>query len=152
MIKLLKKISTIVNKKNGGLLIVDYGYFNKKMFNTLQSVKNHKKINILNDISNSDITHLLNYKLIETIVKKMKLKVSGLSTQRNFLIKLGILERAEIISKNLPFLMKANIYYRVKRLIDNKQMGEIFKVMFISNRKRQRNNAGILSVSEKQER
>ena len=48
---------------------------------------------------------------------------------------LGILERAEIISKNLPFLMKANIYYRVKRLIDNKQMGEIFKVMFVSSRK-----------------
>ena len=135
MIDLLKKILTIVNKKNGGLLIIDYGYFNKKMFNTLQSVKNHKKINILNDISNSDITHLLNYKLIETIVKKMKLKVSGLSTQRNFLIKLGILERAEIIAKNLPFLKKANIYYRLKRLIDSKQMGEIFKVMFISNRK-----------------
>ena len=135
MIDLLKKILTIVNKKNGGLLIIDYGYFNKKMFNTLQSVKNHKKINILNNISNSDITHLLNYKFIEKIVKKMKLKVGGFSTQRNFLIKLGILERAEIISKNLPFLMKANIYYRLKRLIDSKQMGEIFKVMFISNRK-----------------
>ena len=105
------------------------------MFNTLQSVKNHKKIDILNNVGNSDITHLLNYKLIETIVKKMKLKVSGLSTQRNFLIKLGILERAEIIAKNLPFLKKANIYYRLKRLIDNKQMGEIFKVMFISNKK-----------------
>ena len=31
--------------------------------------------------------------------------------------------------------MKADIYYRLKRLIDNKQMGEIFKVMFISNKK-----------------
>ena len=135
MIDLLKKISTIINKKNGGLLIVDYGYFNKKMFNTLQSVKNHKKINILNNVGNSDITHLLNYKFIEKIVKKLKLKVSGFSTQRNFLIKLGIIERAEMISKKLPFLMKANIYYRLKRLIDNKQMGEIFKVMFISNKK-----------------
>ena len=135
MIDLLKKILTIVNKKNGGLLIIDYGYFNKKMFNTLQSVKNHKKIDILNNVGSSDITHLLNYKFIEKIVKKLKLKVSGFSTQRNFLIKLGIIERAEIISKKLPFLMKADIYYRLKRLIDNKQMGEIFKVMFISNRK-----------------
>ena len=135
MIDLLKKISTIISKKNGGLLIVDYGYFNKKMFNTLQSVKNHKKIDVLNNVGNSDITNLLNYKFIEKIVKKLKLKVSGFSTQRNFLIKLGILERAEIISKKLPFLMKADIYYRLKRLIDNKQMGEIFKLMFISNRK-----------------
>ena len=135
MIDLLKKISTIVNKNDGGLLIVDYGYFNKKMFNTLQSVKNHKKIDILNNVGSSDITHLLNYKFIEKIVKKLKLKVSGFSTQRNFLIKLGIIERAEIISKKLPFLMKADIYYRLKRLIDNKQMGEIFKVMFVSSRK-----------------
>ena len=135
MIDLLKKISTIINKNNGGLLIIDYGYFNKKMFNTLQSVKNHKKIDVLNNVGNSDITHLLNYKFIKKIVKKLKLKVNGLSTQRNFLIKLGIIERAEIISKKLPFLMKADIYYRLKRLIDNKQMGEIFKVMFISNRK-----------------
>ena len=135
MIDLLKKISKIVNKKNGGLLIIDYGYFNKKMFNTLQSVKNHKKIDILNNVDNSDITHLLNYKFIEKIVKKLKLKENGFSTQRNFLIKLGILQRAEIISKKVPFLMKADIYYRLKRLIDNKQMGEIFKVMFISNKK-----------------
>ena len=37
-------------------------------------------------------------------------------------VNLGILSRAEIISKNLPFSKKANIYYRLKRLIDSKQM------------------------------
>ena len=78
---------------------------------------------------------MLNYKFIEKIVKKFKLKINGFSTQRNFLIKLGIIERAEIISKKLPFLMKADIYYRLKRLIDNKQMGKLFKVMFVSNKK-----------------
>ena len=36
----------------------------------------------------------------------------------NFLIKLGILKRAEIISKNLQFSKKADIFYRIKRLID----------------------------------
>ena len=135
MFDMLKKISKIVNEKNGGLLIIDYGYRNKKMFNTLQSVGKHKKINILKNVNNSDITHLLNYKFIEKIVKKFKLKINGFSTQRNFLIKLGIIERAEIISKKLPFLMKADIYYRLKRLIDNKQMGKLFKVMFVSNKK-----------------
>ena len=47
---------------------------------------------------------------------------------------LGILERAEIVSKNLPFSKKANIYFRVKKLIDEKEMGKLFKVMFISNK------------------
>ena len=48
---------------------------------------------------------------------------------------MGINERAEIISKNKSFLKKADIYYRVKRLIDNKQMGNLFKVMLIKNKK-----------------
>ena len=135
MFQLIKEISNIINKKNGGLLIIDYGYFNKKMFDTLQSVKKHKKTHILNNVGNSDITHLLNYKLIKEIVKKFKLKTNGLTTQRKFLIKLGIIQRAEIISKNVPFSLKVDIYYRLRRLIDSKQMGDVFKVMFISNKK-----------------
>ena len=42
---------------------------------------------------------------------------------------MGILKRAEIISKNLPFSKKADIYYRVQKLINKNSMGEIFKVM-----------------------
>ena len=33
------------------------------------------------------------------------------------------------------FSLKVDIYYRLRRLIDSKQMGDVFKVMFISNKK-----------------
>ena len=46
----------------------------------------------------------------------------------------GIKERAEIISKNQSFYKKADIYYRLKRLIDDKQMGTLFKVMLVKNK------------------
>jgi cyclopropane-fatty-acyl-phospholipid synthase len=46
---------------------------------------------------------------------------------------MGIVQRAEIISKNLPFSKKTDLFYRVRRLIDKKQMGELFKVMLIKN-------------------
>jgi len=105
------------------------------MFNTLQSVKRHKKVDILKNAGDADITHLLNYNFLKRVAKKFKLNVNGLCTQRSFLIKLGIIERAKIISKYAPFSEKANIYYRLKRLIDHNQMGEIFKVMFIANKK-----------------
>ena len=69
------------------------------------------------------------------IGKKIIKKIGGLdeytSTQRNFLIKMGIMQRAEIISKKLPFSKKADIYFRLRRLIDEKQMGNLFKVMLI---------------------
>ena len=131
----LKKISKQIKNDKGGLLIIDYGYLNDKMFNTLQSVKNHKKTNILDDFGEADITYNLNFELIKKIINKLKLRTQGLTSQRNFLIKLGIIRRAEILSKNLPFSKKTDIYFRLKRLIDKKDMGELFKVMLITNKK-----------------
>ena len=64
----------------------------------------------------------------------MNLKVEGTANQGQFLVNLGILERAEILTKNLRFLKKADIYYRLKRLIDKNSMGEIFKVMFLTKK------------------
>ena len=60
---------------------------------------------------------------------------NNLTTQKNFLIKMGIKQRAEMISKNQSFLKKADTYYRLKRLIDDQQMGNLFKVMLIKNKK-----------------
>ena len=132
--KILNIISKKVKKYNGGILIIDYGYDKKRMFNTLQSVKNHKKINIFKEIYKSDITHMLNFNFYKKKIKNMKLKSIKFTTQRQFLLKMGILERAEIITKNLSFSRKVDIYYRLKRLIDNKEMGSLFKVLFATNK------------------
>ena len=55
----LKNICNIIEKKDGGLLIIDYGYQNSKMYETLQAVNNHKYSNILEDIGDTDITYNL---------------------------------------------------------------------------------------------
>tara|TARA_B100000989_G_scaffold198792_1_gene150240 strand:+ start:763 stop:1809 length:1047 start_codon:yes stop_codon:yes gene_type:complete len=131
----LKKISNIIKKNNGGLLLIDYGYIDGKMRNTLQAVSNHNIANILNNIGNVDITHNLNFNLFQNFTKHIGGLGINLTTQKKFLIKMGIKERAEIISKNKNFSKKADIYYRLQRLIDQKQMGNLFKVMLIKNKK-----------------
>ena len=73
--------------------------------------------------------------LFEKVIKKVGGLKNNLTTQKNFLIKMGIEQRAELISKNQSFSKKVNIYFRLKRLIDEKQMGNLFKVMLIKNRK-----------------
>ena len=132
--KYLNIISKKINTFQGGLLIVDYGYFKKKMKDSLQSIYKHNFNNVLDNIGTSDITYNLNFFLLKKIVKKLNLKVAGLNSQRNFLTKLGILDRAEILAKNLQFSKKADIYYRIKRLIDRNFMGELFKVMFVTGK------------------
>jgi len=134
-LKYLKNISKKINNNNGALLIIDYGYLEDSMKNTLMAIKKHKISNLLKEFGDSDITYKLNFKLLKKIINNLKLKCQGITTQRNFLIYLGIQQRAEIISRNLPFSKKADIYYRLKRLIDKDQMGDLFKVMLITNKK-----------------
>ena len=130
-LKYLKKIAKIINKNNGGLLIIDYGYTEKKMKNTLKAISKHEYSNIFQKIGNSDITHNINFYLLKQIVNKSGGLNSILTTQGDFLINMGIKRRAETIAQNKSFLKKANIYFRLKKLIDKKHMGNIFKVMFI---------------------
>jgi len=131
----LKKIMNKIKLNDGGILIIDYGYNDKKMKNTLQAVSKHKYADILSDFGNSDITYNLNFNLIGQIIKKLGPFFQATTTQRKFLTSIGILERAEILSKNMTFNKKADMYFRIKRLIDDRQMGKLFKVIFVTNKK-----------------
>ncbi len=131
----LKRISKIIKVNQGGMLMIDYGYFEDKMKNTLQALYKHQFSDVLTEIGNSDITHNINFRLFEKIVKKLGGLKLSFTTQKEFLTKMGINERAEIIAKNQNFLKKADIYHRLKRLTDEKQMGSLFKVMLIKNQK-----------------
>ena len=130
----LKKITDIIKKNSGGLLIIDYGYMEKKMKNTLKSISNHKHSNVLENIGKSDITHNINFCLFKKIIDQLGGLKDLITTQGSFLVKLGIKNRAEIISQNQSFSKKADIFYRLKRLIGEKEMGNLFKVMFIKKK------------------
>ena len=134
-INYLKDIFKIIKINTGGLLLVDYGYTEKKMKNTLQAISNHKFANILENIGNVDITHNINFDIFKKFTKQIDGLTNHLTTQQKFLTKMGINQRAEIISKNKNFLKKSDIYFRVNRLISEKQMGDLFKVMLIKNKK-----------------
>ena len=129
-IKILDTIAKKINKFNGGLLTFDYGYTSNKNQDTLQSVKKHRHVNILSMPHYSDITTHLNFKLFFEILKKNNLNVQKIITQNEFLKKMGILERANILSKKMTFKEKTNMFYRLKRLLDYSEMGSLFKVLF----------------------
>ena len=126
----LNKITKFIRKSYGGLLLIDYGFLNQKNLDTLQSVKKHKKNELFNDMSKSDISSLVNFTLLKNYLKKEKLAVNKVVNQEFFLKKMGILQRAEIISKKMSFKDKADLFFRLKRLLDINYMGRLFKVIF----------------------
>ena len=121
---------------DGGLLTFDYGDTTKKNQNTLQSVKKHRYTNIFLIPGHSDITSHVNFKLFYKILKKNNLNVQKITTQNEFLKKIGILERANILSKKMTFKENANMFYRLKRLLDYREMGGLFKVLFAQKKGR----------------
>ena len=131
----LKDISFLIKKNDGGILIIDYGYLHLKMKETLQAIKNHKHSNILEDIGDSDITYNINFNLFERFIDQFDDLNFIITNQKKFLTSMGIIQRAEIISENIPFSKKSDLFYRIRRLIDEKQMGELFKVMLIKKHK-----------------
>ena len=60
---------------------------------------------------------------------KNKLKTKKVVSQKEFLNNMGILTRAQIISKKMKFKAQADLYLRLRRLMSPKLMGELFKVI-----------------------
>ena len=126
--KELKKIIKKILQARGCLLMIDYGYLNHQNQNTLQSVMNHKKNNLLNNLGKADITSQVNFKLLREFFLKNNLKIKKIVSQQKFLKNMGIIERAEMIAKKMKFRDQSNMYLRLKRLLSPRLMGELFKV------------------------
>ena len=133
--KELNIICKKINKLNGGALFIDYGYELKKNIDTLQSVIKHNYNKIDQNIGNADITSLVNFPLYKQYFNVNNLNVENIITQSQFLQKMGIIERANILRKKMNLSEKTNLNQRIKRLIHPKMMGENFKVIFAKNKK-----------------
>jgi len=126
----LNKIVKKISKLKGGLLLIDYGYLTSQNKNTLQSLVRHKRNHLLDNLGKADITSLVNFNLLNEYFIKNNLKVKKIVTQKFFLEKMGIIERANNLSQKMSFKEQSNLYLRLKRLLDTKLMGNLFKVIF----------------------
>ena len=125
----LKKINKKISKLGGCILMIDYGYLKPNNQNTLQSVIKHKRNSLFNNLGRADITAHVNFALLSEFFRKDGLKVKNVITQKQFLERMGILERAQKIANKMKFREQSNLYLRLKRLLGTKYMGDLFKVI-----------------------
>ena len=57
-------------------------------------------------------------------------------SQRDFLMNMGIIQRANLLSKKMKFREQTNLYLRLKRLLSQNLMGQLFKVILAYKNKR----------------
>ena len=127
--KVIKKIKSL----SGGILLIDYGYLNIENKSTVQAVMKNKKIEIEQlpkNLGEADITSLVNFKLLKEYFLKSDLRVKKIVSQKFFLEKMGIIERAKILEKNMSIKEKEYMSFTLQRLLNKDLMGELFKVIF----------------------
>ena len=131
--KYFEQICKYLKKNRGICILIDYGY-NEKIKNfTLQAIYNHKKTSIFDNLGQQDISSHVNFKELIEIAKQNKLKINEFISQRDFLIKYGILERKKKLLNKNSNLKKNLINDEVDRLINSNRMGKLFKCLVVSN-------------------
>lgn len=117
-------------KTQGGVAInIDYGYVKNEFANTLQALKNHQKVDVLENPGSADITSLVDFRSLQKIAENHDLN-SSLISQKDFLIGLGIEERRKILIAANP-QKSAEINSAIDRLIGSNQMGDLFKCLIV---------------------
>ena len=93
----------------------------------------NKKINLdlfFKNLGNADITSLVNFNLLKEYFLKKNLKVKNIVSQKFFLEKMGIIERANILQRKMNLKQKNHMFLTLRRLLHKDLMGELFKVIF----------------------
>ncbi len=128
---LTEEIGFRIAHNGGAALVVDYGYGSDAGFSeTLQAVKSHSFADVLTDPGESDLSAHVDFAALASAGRRGGAAVAGPVTQGDFLDRLGIRQRADALA-NTRGANPEKIYRQAARLIDDDEMGKLFKVIAI---------------------
>jgi len=129
---LARQISEHLAKNTGAALIIDYGALEPGFGDTLQAMSKHSFRNPLENPGTYDLTSHVDFASLARVAHSAGCHTASL-TQGDFLIKLGLLERAGQLGADKDETLRQRIIADVKRLAAPDQMGELFKVLCIAD-------------------
>jgi NADH dehydrogenase [ubiquinone] 1 alpha subcomplex assembly factor 7 len=129
---ILYEITSRLQKQGGVMLVIDYGYTQSGLGSTLQAVKDHKFANPFLNPGEHDLTAHVNFVEMASLAEMQEMRVHGPVDQGDWLVALGINQRATMLAGASPN-RSDEIFAARDRLITNDQMGNLFKVMAISS-------------------
>jgi SAM-dependent MidA family methyltransferase len=110
-------------------IVIDYGHLRNPSGDTLQAMRNHKYVPITDMPGESDITSHVNFERMAYALGLCGAKVPPAMTQRDFLLAMGLEQRAVILSSKADQKTQEILTRSVARLVGEQEMGQLFKVM-----------------------
>ncbi len=143
-LEIIRNLSDRIYKYSGAALIIDYGYDIKTLersrnqYNsTLQAIKNHQYWPIIDTLGEADLTAHVDFDALKKASRERGINDFRNFVQRNFLLSYGIGVRLSELKKSLVQDEYDILDRQVLRLISKDAMGELFKVLEVSNAKPQ---------------
>lgn len=127
----LKEVAARLAKQGGAALFIDYGHDKARTGSTLQAVKAHTKVDPFTDPGEADLTAHVDFATLAELAGAHGARWLGTVPQGAFLKALGIEARAHMLSRAAPDQGEA-IRIAMDRLVSDRQMGTLFKVMGVA--------------------
>jgi len=130
---LMEQIADRLVEEAGVGLIIDYGHGQTAYGDTLQAVRNHRYEDVLASPGEADLTSHVDFAALGRAAKARGAHVAGPLTQGQFLLDLGLLERAGALGAGKSLQVQQTIQQSVDRLAGGgeNQMGNLFKALCI---------------------
>ncbi|MFT0891634.1 class I SAM-dependent methyltransferase [Pseudochelatococcus sp. G4_1912] len=130
----MREIAERVAAEGGALLAIDYGHLRTGYGETLQAIRDHGFTGVLNEPGEADVTVHVDFAALSQAALMAGAAVHGPVMQGDFLLHLGIRERAQALKAHSP-AQAASVDAALARLTDmeSRGMGQLFKVMAVTN-------------------
>lgn len=123
-----------INTHKGAALYIDYGFKASGFGDTFQAISEHKAVSPFSMPGTADLTSHVDFQALQTASQQSDIVAQDTITQAEFLLGLGLLERAGILGANATPQRQDEIRADVERLAGPEQMGELFKVLCIHSK------------------
>ncbi len=128
----VQSIAGRVVSNGGAALIVDYGYAENALGETLQALSKHAYVDPLGKPGEHDLTTHVNFADVKAHAEAAGAGVWGSIEQGAFLERLGIAARAASLLANATMDQAQDIATARRRLVDPDAMGRLFKAIALT--------------------
>ena len=127
---IMARLARHVARFGGGVLICDYGKTGPAG-DSLQAVRAHKAVPVLDQPGQTDISHLVDFAALADMAHRQGARLIGPVAQGTFLSELGIEARADALRRPETPGHDRALIAALERLCSPQQMGQIFKVALL---------------------
>ena len=116
-------------RQGGALLAIDYGHDGAGYGDSLQAVRRHEPVPVLDRPGQADLTAHVNFAALAQALQQAGATLYPLVRQGAFLTRMGLGERAGMLRSKATQAQREDISTAVHRLASPETMGSLFKVL-----------------------